>query len=78
MNQYIDRGNLGISNSRAKPPWTQAIEVAGGPRYLAIVEAVRVALKIGTLKPGDRLPPQRELARMLELNLGTVTRAFDE
>jgi DNA-binding transcriptional MocR family regulator len=78
MDQYIDRGNLGISNSRPKPPWTLAIEVAGGPRYLAIVEAVRVALKNGTLKPGERLPPQRELARILNLNLGTVTRAFDE
>jgi DNA-binding transcriptional MocR family regulator len=31
----------------------------------------------GALKTGDRLPPQRDLARMLRLNLGTVTRAFD-
>lgn len=55
-----------------------AIEVIGGPRYKAIVEGVRVALSNGSLKVGERLPPQRELARMLGLNLGTVTRAFDE
>jgi DNA-binding transcriptional MocR family regulator len=78
MKQYIDQGNLRGLITRIKPPWILAIKVAGGPRYRAIVEGVRVALKNGTLKPGDRLPPQRELARMLELNLGTVTRAFDE
>lgn len=32
----------------------------------------------GVLKPGDRLPPQREIAREAKVNLGTVTRAFAE
>jgi DNA-binding transcriptional MocR family regulator len=61
-----------------RPSWMAAIEVARGPRYHAIVQGVRAALTSGALKAGDRLPPQRELARMLGLNLGTVTRAFDE
>jgi DNA-binding transcriptional MocR family regulator len=30
------------------------------------------------LQPGDRLPPQRELARLLGVDLTTVTRAFSE
>jgi DNA-binding transcriptional MocR family regulator len=62
----------------ARPSWIAAIEVARGPRYQAIVQGIRAALMSGALKVGDRLPPQRELARMLRLNLGTVTRAFDE
>jgi DNA-binding transcriptional MocR family regulator len=62
----------------ARPPWLAAIEAARGPRYRAIVQGVRAALMSGALRIGDRLPPQRELARMLRLNLGTVTRAFDE
>lgn len=32
----------------------------------------------GSLKPGDRLPPQRQLAAQLNLDLTTVTRAYDE
>ncbi|UST53341.1 PLP-dependent aminotransferase family protein [Comamonadaceae bacterium OTU4NAUVB1] len=60
-----------------RPPWMLAIDVMGGPRYKAIVEGVRAGLMNGSLKVGERLPPQREFARMLGLNLGTVTRAFD-
>ncbi|GAB7537829.1 aminotransferase-like domain-containing protein [Burkholderia sp. 3C] len=61
-----------------KPPWLVAIDIARGPRYLAIANGVKAALINGTLKAGDRLPPQRELAQLLQLNLGTITRAFDE
>lgn len=68
-----------VSRSReARPSWIATIEATRGPRYQAIIQGVRAALLSGALKVGDRLPPQRELARMLRLNLGTVTRAFDE
>lgn len=30
----------------------------------------------GVLHPNDKLPPQRELADYLDINLSTVTRAF--
>lgn len=33
-------------------------------------------IKNGTLRPGTMLPPQRELADYLDINLSTVTRAF--
>ena len=36
------------------------------------------AVTDGLLKPGDRLPPQRELAAQLNLDLTTITRAYDE
>ena len=61
----------------AAPAWVAAVHATRGPRYLAIAHAIRDALVSGQLKTGDRLPPQRELARQLDVNLGTVTRAAD-
>ncbi|WP_167449127.1 PLP-dependent aminotransferase family protein [Mesorhizobium hawassense] len=54
--------------------------LAAGPRpvYLKIVDALADARSDGRLQPGDRLPPQRELARSLGVDLTTVTRAFSE
>nr|WP_308700774.1 PLP-dependent aminotransferase family protein [Pseudoduganella umbonata] len=36
------------------------------------------AVTDGLLKPGNRLPPQRELAAQLDVDLTTITRAYDE
>jgi len=47
-----------------------------GPRYNAIVEALADDIANGRLRPGDRLPTQRELADQLGISVGTVTRAF--
>lgn len=49
-----------------------------GPRYIAIADAIAGDLTAGKLKPGDRLPPQRELAWKLGVTLGTITRAYQE
>lgn len=49
-----------------------------GPLYLEIAEAIRADMLSGRLKPGDRLPPQRELAYRLGVTTGTVTRAYAE
>lgn len=46
------------------------------PLYLALVGAMERDIAAGILQPGDKLPPQRELADWLGLNLSTVTRAF--
>jgi DNA-binding transcriptional MocR family regulator len=56
--------------------WTAPIAGMAGPRYLAVAGAVELALDSGRLRPGDRLPPQRDLARHLALNIGTVGRAY--
>ena len=50
----------------------------GEPVYLALVDALEADLAVGRLSPGDRLPPQRKLARALDISLGTVTRAYAE
>lgn len=56
--------------------WMPDIEAAGGPIYLAIVEALEEAIERGTLIPGDRLPSQRAVADQLGVDLTTVTRAY--
>lgn len=48
------------------------------PLYLEIAEAIRADAQLGRLRPGDRLPPQRELAYRLGVTTGTVTRAYAE
>lgn len=46
------------------------------PLYLQIADGVRGALVSGRLAAGDRLPPGRELAASLGVNLETVQRAY--
>lgn len=48
------------------------------PRYLALVDAIANAIESGTLKVGDRLPPQRRLAWKLGLNPSTTQQAYRE
>lgn len=56
--------------------WLDPIADHGGPRYLAIAEAIELGVRTGALRPGERLPPQRELATTLGVDLTTVTRAY--
>lgn len=60
------------------PIWLPRLAVHGGPRFLQIADALQAAMAEGSLKPGDRLPPQRLLAALLGVDLTTVTRAYDE
>jgi GntR family transcriptional regulator len=48
------------------------------PRYVHIMDAVRRAIVLGTLRPGDKLPSVRELAATLHLNAKTVLQAYQE
>jgi DNA-binding transcriptional MocR family regulator len=54
------------------------LEKGSGPKYRAIAEALLADVESGRLKPGHRLPPQRQLAKELGVDLTTVTRAFNE
>jgi len=64
--------------SSAIGDWVSDIGTASGPRYLAIANAIGLALDRGALAPGDRLPPHRALAAALGVDLTTVTRAYAE
>lgn len=57
--------------------WLPDLGRAHGPKYRAIVDAMRAAIDHGVLRDGDRLPPQREVATRLGVDLTTVTRAYD-
>ena len=48
------------------------------PLFLQIVNRVKQAVATGGLKPGDRLPSVRELAKELVINPNTIARAFRE
>ena len=62
----------------ANASWAAPLAPDGGPRFLQIADALEAALRDGRLQPGDRLPPQRQLALQLQVDLTTVTRAYDE
>jgi DNA-binding transcriptional MocR family regulator len=63
-------------NDRSRPSWIPAINRSGGPLYSEITAAIVTAVRSGRLLPGDRLPPHREMARALSVDLTTVTRAY--
>jgi len=46
------------------------------PVYRRLADAIAARIESGSLAAGDRLPPQRELARTLGINVTTVTRAL--
>ena len=48
------------------------------PLYLQIMDEVRRALVLGTLKPGDPVPSIRQLASDLRVNPNTVAQAYRE
>lgn len=60
------------------PTWLPRLAGNKGPRFLQIADALQAAVGDGSLKPGDRLPPQRQLAARLDVDLTTITRAYDE
>ena len=52
------------------------IENNPGPIYLSIPNALIEAINKGVIGEGDRLPPQRSLAKELGTDLTTITRSF--
>lgn len=58
--------------------WIPDLAGARGPRYLAIADALERDIASATLKAGERLPPQRDLAWALGVTVGTIGRAYAE
>ncbi len=48
------------------------------PAYRQLIEKIRQLIRERKLLAGDRLPPERELARHLDLARGTVKKAYEE
>ncbi|SDE48642.1 DNA-binding transcriptional regulator, MocR family, contains an aminotransferase domain [Paracoccus isoporae] len=48
------------------------------PAYRSLAQGIAAAIDSGSLRPGARLPPHRELAWQLGLSVQTVSRAYEE
>ena len=57
--------------------WRPDFDKTLKPYYLSLAKRLEDDIKNGLLLPGTKLPPQRELADFLDLNLSTVTKAFN-
>lgn len=51
---------------------------SGLPAYLQLSRQVREALRLGWLKPGDRLPTVRDVVASSGVNANTVLKAYRE
>jgi DNA-binding transcriptional MocR family regulator len=58
--------------------WSPDLKLFPGPRYLAIVNAIADDIGRGQLKVGQQMPTHRDLADVLGVTTGTVTRAYSE
>lgn len=58
--------------------WSPDLSREQGPLYLQLVNKMAQDIETGVLKVGEKLPPQRQLAWHLDINLSTVTKAFQE
>jgi DNA-binding transcriptional MocR family regulator len=56
--------------------WHPRLRSGQGPAYRQLAESLAAEVRAGRLRAGDRLPPQRDLAGMLGVTVGTVTRAY--
>ncbi len=57
--------------------WKPRINKNGDvPLYIEVARALEQDVRNGMLCPNDKLPPQRELADYLDMNLSTIARAF--
>ena len=67
-----DSGQLGSS----RPARPENRLLAALPLYVQIAESLLERVESGDLRPGDRLPPERELSTLLGVNRMTVRRAL--
>ncbi|EUB96000.1 transcriptional regulator, GntR family with aminotransferase domain containing protein [Rhizobium sp. CF080] len=58
--------------------WKPDLSRSRSPRYMAIADVIEMDLRSGNLVVGDRLPPQRELAKVLDVDFTTVARGYLE
>lgn len=56
--------------------WKPDLSDVSVPLYIAIANQLQQDIVEGRLAPGTKLPPQRELADFLDVNLSTISRAF--
>ena len=67
-----------LSEPRPSPrrQWNAWLDLTASFKYLGIYQALVADIENGRLQPGDSLPPQRTLAKLLGVDLTTVTKAY--
>jgi GntR family transcriptional regulator len=78
----IDKG-IKVGGGGGEPGSRSPIEFrldpgSGVPTYLQLVQQVEQALRLGYLKPGDRLPTVKDTVAFLAINPNTVLKAYRE
>ncbi len=58
--------------------WHPALRKGAKPIYEQLIEGLERDVINGALPPGDKLPPQRDLAYRLKIGVGTVTKVYAE
>lgn len=58
--------------------WCPDLSLASGSKVQRLTNAIADDIAVGRLVPGEKLPPQRDLAYELGISVGTVTRAYAE
>lgn len=58
--------------------WRPDRDALKRPVYLSLVDQILKAVEAGSLKDGEKLPPQRVMARELNVAVQTVGRAYEE
>ncbi len=61
-----------------KPAWTSPLPDVGGAKYLAVVASIERGISEGQLRPGDKLPSNREIGELFGVTVATVTKAMGE
>lgn len=56
--------------------WRPILKKGTEPLYISLATQLENDIACGILRPGTKLPPQRELADFLDINVSTVSRAF--
>lgn len=56
--------------------WRPKVDKAGRSLYLTLARQLENDILNGVLRPGTKLPPQRELADYLDINVSTVSKAL--
>lgn len=69
-------GNRVQRNIVTDTTWLPDLAARSGPKYLALVRALRDAVRAGELAVGAQLPTVRDLAWRLGVTPGTVARAY--
>ncbi len=58
--------------------WLPELRDTGQPKYIELASSIGDDIAAGRLKPGDRLPPQRKVAKAMGLDISLIARAYSE